>query len=386
MKKTIILFLIIFISTQYINGLNTKKKTATIPYAFYNPTLGYCAGLYLGLEKLWKDEEFKIGFVAADSKSYFGYILCREIYVNKKTTFEPDIVFGHFQDLKTYLSGNPHFPNERSGSNNSSADNFLETKGDDLWLELNLKYLLKKIHQTHYILGVTPFYRKISLSINEYNQSLTNISNGLKFTVLRENKTYKELDPKEGSRIRLSAIFDFGVFSSNNKWQNIEMQLNRYITINKNKETPLILALNFWSSYCLSWNKKGNGHYQRPPYFYGANLGGRFRLRSYLEGRFHDRAAVLYSTELRKIIKFNPFKKWNFLQRHNIDINYLQLTFFAEAGRVSEKIKRDMFISNLKWDIGVGLRFLMNKNTLIRADFGYSKEGSLIQMYIEQAF
>jgi hypothetical protein len=49
---------------------------------------------------------------------------------------------GCFQDVDIYTTGNPDFPDERAGSNDSDEDNFVNSDGGwDNFFRLRLKYI-----------------------------------------------------------------------------------------------------------------------------------------------------------------------------------------------------------------------------------------------------
>ncbi len=56
--------------------------------------------------------------------------------------FDTDLAVTTYGTIQSYISGNPDFPNERAGSNNSDVDNYVEGDGSDNLLRVNFKYLL----------------------------------------------------------------------------------------------------------------------------------------------------------------------------------------------------------------------------------------------------
>jgi hypothetical protein len=49
---------------------------------------------------------------------------------------------GCFKDAEAFISGNPDFPGERAGSNDSDQDNFIKGDGWDNFFRLRFNYLL----------------------------------------------------------------------------------------------------------------------------------------------------------------------------------------------------------------------------------------------------
>jgi hypothetical protein len=58
---------------------------------------------------------------------------------------------------------------------------------------------------------------------------------------------------------------------------------------------------------------------------------------------------------------------------------------FVEVGRVAPQWSIEALHSNMKWDVGLGLRMLA-KGLVIRIDPAYSDEGLNVQMMISQPF
>ena len=55
---------------------------------------------------------------------------------------DPVVSVGYFKDAEAFISGNPDFPGERAGSNDSDQDNFIKGDGWDDFFRLRLNYLL----------------------------------------------------------------------------------------------------------------------------------------------------------------------------------------------------------------------------------------------------
>jgi outer membrane protein assembly factor BamA len=111
-------------------------------------------------------------------------------------------------------------------------------------------------------------------------------------------------------------------------------------------------------------------------------LGGQQRFRGFEDNRFHDRAAIYASAELRLVPTWNPFKKISILK--DADITWMQWAIFAEAGRVSNEYSPDL-LSHLKGDVGFGLRILA-KDTLVRFDIAASSEGYQLWVGLSEPF
>ena len=180
-------------------------------------------------------------------------------------------------------------------------------------------------------------------------------------------------------------------------WSVVETDLRWYLPLHEifsdKNSLPKVLAFDFWTINTLTWNSydvvgrdpEGNEikQYHRPPPYTGAYLGGRYRLRAFYEGRFNDRAAIYYGAEYRHIIEWNPFDLWSVTEKLNV--HWLQLVVFAEAGRVAPEWNISTLHTDMKWSAGGGIRIFMN-NLILRVDGAFSREGFFTQMYVDHAF
>ena len=107
-------------------------------------------------------------------------------------------------------------------------------------------------------------------------------------------------------------------------------------------------------------------------------------MRAYPTQRFNDKAAVYYSAELRMIPKWNPFTGWTWLQKR-VGIQWLQFVPFVEVGRVAPAWNLGTLHSDMKWDVGLGLR-AWAKGIVIRVDTAASDEDAGVQMMVSQPF
>ena len=107
-------------------------------------------------------------------------------------------------------------------------------------------------------------------------------------------------------------------------------------------------------------------------------------MRGYPSQRFNDKAAVYYSAELRLISRWNPFERWDWIQKY-VGIRWLQFVPFAEIGRVAPYWNIETLHSHMKWCLGFGVR-AWEKGIVARFDSAVSEEGHKIQMMIAQPF
>lgn len=321
--------------------------------------------------------------------------------------------FSQENQFTAFINGNSEFSREASGSNESSKEDFLKVLDDDGWGQVSFSYLLPiggglDVIVNRYVLEdglakegmtggfgwnpltigrtylqLTPNYEYQTLEVGSGDAHYD--TNGLQFNVLYDNTDFP-LNPSSGNTTRLSVQRDFGLFNSTNTWTTYSGEFSQFIDLGQSRFfRQQVLALDAWTSYSPTWhgpNRPGEGVRTAPPFYDGAVLGGSQRFRGFEDNRFHDRAAIYASAELRLVPVWNPFKKISILK--DADITWMQWAIFAEAGRVSNEYSPDL-LSHLKGDVGFGLRILA-KDTLVRFDVAASSEGYQLWVGLSEPF
>ena len=393
-----------------------SEQTLSVPYAFFNDSFGFAVAYAYGVVGRPQKQSTLLATVMAGTKgSALGFLVGRDLQMPRieRLFLDPVVSVGYFKDNEAYINGNPDFPNERSGSDNSDQDNFVEGDGVDSFYRLKFKYLLPlgagrdEIIAIHKIkdgllesestggtslnpfksgksyLELRPFYRSQEIDGNDEEETIK--TNGLDFSVFLDNRDFWA-NPSRGFGLRGKLSRDFGWFDSSNSWTNVEGELDVYIPFQLGSWLRQgVIALDYWTSYSPTWDEQPDGSINnRPPAYTGSTLGGLWRLRGYPSQRFSDKAAIYYAAELRLIPRWNPFKRWNWLQKH-IGIQWLQFVPFAEVGRVAPAWNIDRLHSDMKWSLGLGIRFWA-KGIVARIDTAASEEDVKVQMMVAQPF
>ena len=393
-----------------------SKQTLSLPYAFYNESFGLSAGYVYGVVGYPQKQSTLLATVMAGTTgSAMGFLVGRDIQMPlvDRLFLDPIVQVGHFMDNKVYANGKPRFADERAGSNDSDKDNYVKGDGWDNFFRMKFKYLLPIGHGRDQIIGkyvmdhgllksgaeggtslnplasgktyleLRPFYR--SQQIDGHHVDETAKTNGLDFSAFIDNRDYYA-NPSKGYGLRGKMSRDFGWFDSDNSWTNVEGELDAYVPVKLSGWfRQSVVALDIWTSYSPTWDKKSNNVIKnRPPTYTGPTLGGIWRMRGYPTNRFSDKAAIYYTTEFRMIPRWNPFDKWPGIQKY-VGIEWLQFVPFVEIGRVASKWDVKRLHSDMKWDAGLGIR-AMAKGIVIRIDSAVSRENFGVQMMIAQPF
>jgi hypothetical protein len=425
MKKWLSLLLIIIVLSAgqavFAQGVAVgpdgkfSPQTLILPYALYNENFGPAAGFVYGKVGSLQKQATLLTTAIVGTKGGMGFLVGKDIQMPliERLFLDPIVSVGYFSDSKSFVNGNPDYPNERAGSNGSDEDNYVEGDGWDNYFRLKFKYLLPigdgkdEIITTYKIkdgllmsdpkggtslnpfksgrtyLEMRPFYRSQQIDGDDIDEKTK--TNGLDFSLFLDNRDFYT-NPSRGYGLRGKVSRDFGLFNSSDSWTNLEGELDAYIPFKMGSWLRQgVVAFDYWTSYSPTWEKESGGEItNRPPAYTGSTLGGLFRMRGYPTQRFNDRAAVYYAAELRLIPDWNPFNRWPRFQKY-VGIKWLQFAPFVEIGRVAPEWSFSRLHSDMKWDAGLGIR-ASAKGIVIRVDSAYSDEGVGVQMMISQPF
>jgi hypothetical protein len=416
------LLLIAAVSPVFAQGIRVQpdgqvvESTLSLPYAFFNENFGFALGYVYGVVgQPQKQSTLLATAIVGSEGSGMGFLAGRDLQVPfmDRLFLDPIVSVGYFDSVEAFIDGNPAFPNERAGSNESDPDNFVEGDGWDNFFRLRFKYLLPIGHGRDQIIGafhlkdgllesgaaggeslnplesgrtyleMRPFYRSLQIETKDFDLDLE--TNGVDFSLFWDNRDFYA-NPTRGMGLRTRYSRDFGWLNSSNPWTNIDSELDAYFPFTMGDWLRQgVVALAAWTSYSPTWEEKPDGSIaNNPPAYTGSTLGGLWRMRGYPTQRFNDKAAMYYSAELRTIPKWNPFDQWPTIQEY-VGVEWIQLAPFAELGRVAPEWELDSLHSDMQWCAGIGLR-VWAKGLLARIDTAFSDEGVGVQMMISQPF
>ena len=397
-----------------------SKAQISLPYGFYSEHFGLAAGYVQGVFGAPQPQASLLGtLIAGSNGSVMAFGLAKDLKTPYSDRLFVDAIgqIGYFADTVAYIDGNPAYLGQPAGSNDSAEDNFVQGDGLDAYLLLSFKYVLpigegrdepmdidrlsgglplpgeedrnrvwNPLRSGRTYLELRPFYRSQEIEADYLDAELR--TNGLEFAVLYDNRDFAR-SPSQGSSIRARVSRDWGWANSSREYTVYGLEADKYFSLGSSENfRQRVIALDYWTVDTPTWNDfdivDGKPLYHRPPAYAGATLGGVFRMRGYPSSRFNDRAAVYYSVEARFIPRWNPFNEWAWLQEH-LGVQWWQLVAFGEIGRVAPKWDLDELHSDMKKDVGVGVR-LMAKGLVVRVDAAVSEEDYGVQMMVGQPF
>lgn len=387
-----------------------------LPFAFYNENFGAAVGYVYSVVGYPERQSALLASAMAGSKgSGLFFMMGRDIRVPGVSRLFCDPIFsiGYFASAKGYIDGNPDFPAERAGSNDSDTEDYVSGDGWDNFVRLKFKYLLPIGYGKEHLvndyqvrggmlqsgasgaeswnplasgktfLSLRPFYRSQQISGDYVDSSQK--TNGFDLEIFWDNRDFGP-NPSQGNGLKFKVSRDFGWANSSNSWSEVEGEWDQYFSLGASKWfRQRVVALDVWTAYSPSWEVQQSGTVANgPPAYTGATLGGLVRMRGYPSQRFSDKAAIYYGAEMRLTPDWNPFLAWPALQRH-LGIQWVQIVPFAEVGRVSPDWDLDTLHSEMKWDGGLGIR-LLAKGLVVRIDMAASGDGGSVQMFVGQPF
>ncbi len=397
------------------------EGTFAVPFVFYSDALGASAGASIGNRGFFQPQASAFATVVGSAGgSLYGFLAVRDLEVpgSRRLFINGQINVGTFSEVDIYRDGNPAFPGERAGSNDSDADNFITGDGTDVKAWALFGYVLpigggrddlkstlyltdgivtsgardtsvwNPLRNGYTLAGIKPFYRRQDVDTDEAGDQ-ESVTAGMEVILRYENTDFHD-NPSRGSFQQLRYTQDWGELDSSASWETIDLQASKYISLTPGpRSRQRVLAMSLWWIDTPSWDDtERDGEtlvYQRPPSFAGATLGGLERMRGYSEGRFNDRSAVYYAAEYRHIPHWNPLKNVKWLNRRNAHVQWLQFVGGLEVGRVANEFDLNTLHSDMKVAGVVGVRAMVN-TLVVRADFGLTEEGGAVQMTIDQPF
>ncbi len=397
-------------------SLRGRDRIISLPYGFWNESFGAAAGYVYAINGYPQPQAGLLGTVMAGTTgSAMGLLMGQNLrpFRSERVFFDFILSVGYFNDVDVYVDGNPAFPTQRAGSNDSDRDDFITGSGLDSFYRLRLKYLLpigsgrdqvlpayklsdgllasgesggtawNPLSSGRTFLELRPFYRSQNIANDDIDEEQS--TNGLEFAVFWDNRDYPN-NPSRGNALTLKLTRDWGLADSTTSWTSLSAEYDQYIRLGKIEGfRQSVLALDFWTAYSPTWDVQPDGHIaHKPPGFVGAHLGGLFRMRAYPSQRFSDKAAVYYAAELRMVPDWNFFDSLPWVQER-VGVEWIQFVGFAELGRVAPRYAARDLHRDMRWDVGLGLR-AWAKGLVVRVDTAVSDEGFGVQMMVSHPF
>jgi len=383
-----------------------NRRTIILPYVFSSETLGLGVGLGGSYGPESQPQSTYYGTIyGTENGSWLGMLGGYNLQMPglERLYIRPHIIASRASEMRLYIDGNPDYAAERAGSNESSENNYIQKDAHDLIIDLQLRYILPWGHyrtepvHTYITRNGTlhknpsgaeswnplksgqsaiifrPYYRNI-FSDEEEGETLY-----FELGFNHDNRDYIP-NPHRGYQLKIGISHDFDWLEDTRSWTSIDGEIDAFIPLwDTSWSRQQTLALSWWAAYAPSYDSRTVSNTGKPPYFAGPTLGGYWRLRGYPAYRFHDKAAIYYGAEYRVMPEWQPFGAIELLDP--LQIRWWQIVGLLEAGRVAPSWDIGTLHTDMKYDVGIGLRGMFYTG-IGRLAFVVSDEGfSLVAMF-----
>ncbi|MEY2919675.1 MAG: hypothetical protein RL261_980, partial [Pseudomonadota bacterium] len=104
-------------------SLPRADSTINLPYAFWNETFGFAAGYVYAVNGSPQPQAGMVASVMAGTEgSVMGFLMgqnIRPVRSLERLFVDPILSMGYFENADVFIDGNPDFPDERAGGNDS---------------------------------------------------------------------------------------------------------------------------------------------------------------------------------------------------------------------------------------------------------------------------
>ncbi len=392
------------------------KEAIGAPFLFSSEDWGMAFGGAGVVKGLIQPQMTLFGTVIGSSNgTKMGYLGLYNVMVPGLDHWQMDfsVLESSLAETNYFLPGNPNYPNEKPGSNDSSLENSVRTGGREQHYQAHFQYILpigdgkdgalaamakksrgyesSRTYWNPLTTGITslelqPYYK--SQRLDEFQpENEADESAGIRLTLEYDNRNSSHL-PTRGSRTSFTYTYDWGS-EDRPDWSTVEFEFSKFFSLGSNDlMDQQVLALNAWVADTPTWNDtvtvNGEDVFRRPPSFAGINLGGWDKLRGYGSDRFYGRSAVSYSIEYRMMPKWQPLEDMPIIGPL-YDIPWWQWTLFMDAGRVADDFDVQELHQDMKTSFGGGIRFRVEGVT-VRTEIASGDEETFFRVFVNQPF
>ena len=374
---------------------NGEPEPYAFPYGFASEAMGNVVGVAGGISGLPQEQNsYMANALLSDegAEALYAYFSNYQFSGNPQLFLDASIGLGDFPQQRAYLDTTPPVSGIPAGSNDSAADNFFDAKGFSSWVELDFKYVLDIGNAKYNPVNIYTLSNGLLVGGASGGQVFNPYKSGRSYiqtTLFHHNRDYEvdtifplsttgigfsfkydntdfPVNPSTGSIINIGIKYDFGR-DNNESWTFGELEISKFFNLPKGRILDQqVIALNAWAAHTFSDNPS--------PHYYGATLGGLYRLRGYPIERFHDKSAIYYSAEYRVIPKSDLLRRITFLEFANLE--WWEIAVFYELGRVAPKWDFEELHDSMKHDVGLSLR-VMADHDIGRLDIVWSDEDTI---------
>lgn len=411
---TLLYFLVQFaFADEPLDSQHPDRHTIWLPFVYNSKVMDYGVGITGVTHGFGQPQATLLGVgMATINHSWLTYIKAKNYLIptTRRLFFGGSIFRDHYTNPEFYISGNPAFPPGEAGTNDSSEDDFVTGLANEETLKLYLQYFFPvwagkdnltselriRSSQTFRpppdacclpLLSLTgTLFSQFRKVIPETSSNIDDTAGGLELALSMDYRNSFAL-PSRGGQSTVTLTGDAGT-KGNQPWLTWQFSQSYFFKLPANqKMLQQVLALNFYLADTPTWNdfsgSESDRQYHRPTAMSGNTLGGYNRLRGYYNKRYFGRSAINYVAEYRVLPSWQPLHRWPVFNL--FDIPWWQWVGYAELGRVADKSSWSTLNSDLKWDIGAGVRMSVER-VILRASYATGEEGGQFWIMVGQPF
>ena len=404
-------------STLRAENPEGAKEFLILPYIFSSETMGLTGGVAAGAKGYMQDQLLIAATVFASSDDLEGKddasgaiagMWDLRLPYTERFFLTASGAIGYYPRKRAY-SAVAFAPGEtRPGSNESSADQFVEIGGNDNWLDIRWEYVLPIGAAKNQAMMTYNLKKGIRVSEPTGGKQWNPLTSGVTNLMLKNYYRYQTYEfepgdlgrtifplqlaiaydntdfptnPSFGSRQFVGVTHDFAWLESDETWTFWELEGSKFFSLGETKwARQRVIALSAWTGDSPTWNESilPSGLIQvnnAPPYYEGATLGGFYRMRAFPFYRFNDRSAIYTTAEYRYTPDWNPIGEVRWLRFLSMD--WWQFVGYVEGGRVAREYTFSALTSDWQADIGLGIRAMV-AGGVVRLDIAVSEEGASV--------
>ncbi|MFK0569882.1 BamA/TamA family outer membrane protein [Endozoicomonas sp.] len=423
-RRTLTLGLLTLLNSSFIwadDPTNSEsepyyREAIGVPFLFSSEDWGLALGGAGVVKGLGQPQMTLFGTViGSNNGTKMGYLGLYNVMVPGLDHLQIDfsVLESSLTETNYFIPGNPGYPHEEPGSNDSSLENAVRTGGREQHYQVHFQYTLpigdgrdgalaamakkargynsSKTLWNPMTTGITslelqPYYMSQRLD-NFQPEHEADQSAGIRLVLEYDNRNSSHL-PTRGSRTSFTYTYDWGS-EDRPDWSTVEFEFSKFFSLGSNDlMNQQVLAFNAWVADTPTWNDtttiNGEDVFRRAPSFAGINLGGWDKLRGYSSDRFYGRSAVSYSLEYRMMPKWQPLEDMPIIGPL-YDIPWWQWTLFMDTGRVADDFDFQELHQDMKTSFGGGIRFQVEGVT-VRTEIASSAEETFFRIFVNQPF
>lgn len=392
-----------------VNSIEIDPDYEAVPFMLSGESLGTALGGAMIIKSAGQPQASVVGIgFYSSNHSWMTYLGFNHYQLEAlpQWLFSAESLLANYENSFYYLDLEEGGPSP--GGNDSDIDDKIETRGEETFNRLYLKYVMpigdgsrgaqkSLFSRPNAGIGFNPLNNGISsIQISPYSESQylveysdlkrADTSTGIEFKLEWDNRDSSN-NSTYGTDSSFTVKRDWGS-SDRPSWTTWEFDQSVFLPLGSNSMMKQqVLALNLYLADTPTWNSEASDisatGYHRPPEFAGINLGGFKRLRGYSSGRYYGRSAIAYAAEYRIQPRWQPVQEWPLFNFY--DVPWWQWVAFAEAGRVADDFDFGTLHQNMKWTAGLGARFQI-EGVVVRAEAAYSGDDNQIWIMANQPF